>query len=83
MLNMVNVTGICPGGPIYVQDVYNPAVGNLGKAPPHICMLDCYVEVSQYYGSVLLSQLYFPIHWKSFLKEFYVIKYRCLYSYLQ
>lgn len=38
MLSMVNVTGICPGGPVYIQDVYNPAVGNLGKAPPHICM---------------------------------------------
>lgn len=45
MLSMVNVTGICPGGPVYVQDVYNHAVGNLGKSPPPMCMLDCYVEV--------------------------------------
>ena len=62
MLSMVNVTGICPGGPVYVQDVYNRAVGTLGKSPPPMCMLDCYVEVQQRYGSVLLSQLYFPIH---------------------
>lgn len=38
MLSMVNVTGICPGGPVYVQDVYNRAVGNLGKSPPPMCM---------------------------------------------
>lgn len=45
MPSMVNITGICPGGPVYVQDVYNPAVGHLGKAPSHMCMLDCCVEI--------------------------------------
>ena len=83
MPSVVNITGICPGGPVYVQDVYNPAVGHFGTAAPHMYMLDCCVEVQQCYGSRLLSQLYFPINWNIFRKEFYVIMYRCLYSYLE
>ena len=45
MPSVVNITGICPGGPVYVQDVYNPAVGHLGTAAPHMYVLDCCVEV--------------------------------------
>ena len=40
-------------------------------------MLDCSVEVQQCCDTLLLSQLYFPIHWDIF-KKIYVTKIRRL-----